>query len=231
MYQEHRTSHGHIHALISLLYYTTHHSCTLLDTSYTHSTLLSWPSPLEPRVSPKYRPLKFPSGRSRETHETQPFQFLTTLSLQPSSVVTLVLSPTYSALYGTSFFPTPTRVSSARGTYLAPVSSASGIHAESLSHVRRKPRHVPIPPFIPSGETPSRRGLFHTNTPPRWEWPRFHPHDHLRRNPITRPKLFRLTNAPPRQASVISLERESSYPPSFLTSACLHVLIARVSLP
>ena len=125
-----------------------HSTRYILHTQYA----LSWPSPLEPRVSPKYRPLKFPSGRSRETHETQPFQFLTTLSLQPSSVVTLVLSPTYSALYGTSFFPTPTRVSSARGTCLAPVSSASGIHAESRSHVRRKPRHVPIPPFIPSGE-------------------------------------------------------------------------------
>ena len=152
MYQEHRTSHGHMHALVSPLYYTTHHSCTLLATSSTHNTILTWPSPLEPRVSPKYRPLKFPSGRSHETHETQPFQFLTTLSLQPSSVLTLVLGPTYSALYGTSFFPTPTRVSSARGTCLAPVSSASGIHAESRSHVRRKPRHVPIPPFIPSGE-------------------------------------------------------------------------------
>ena len=81
----------------------------------------------------------------------QPFQFLANLGLQPSSVVTLVLSPTYYALYGTSFFPTPTRVSSVRGTRLAPVSSASGIHVAGPSpgHTSRKPRHVPIPPLIP----------------------------------------------------------------------------------
>ena len=78
------------------------------------------------------------------------FSVPSNLSLQPSSVVTLVLIPTCYALYGTSFFPT--HASSARGTRLAPVSSASGIHAKSRSHVRRKPRHVPIPPFIPSGE-------------------------------------------------------------------------------
>ncbi len=107
-------------------------------------------------------------------------------SSSPSSVVTLALSPTYFAFYGTSFFPTPTRVSSARGTRLAPFPQTREIHAESRPHVRRKPRHVPIPPVIPSGE----HGLFHTNTPPRWEWLRFHPHDHLQRNPITRPKLF-----------------------------------------
>ena len=80
----------------------------------------------------------------------QPRPRLEPLSLLPPSVVTLVLSSTYCDLYGTSFFPT--RVSSVRGTRLAPVSSDSGIHAESRSHVRREPRHVPILPVIPGGE-------------------------------------------------------------------------------
>jgi hypothetical protein len=93
MYQEYRTSHGHMHALVSPLYYTTHHSCTLLDTSSTHNTLLTWPSPLEPRVSPKYQPLKFPSGRSREPHETQPFQFLTTRKGRPSPLKGMECTP------------------------------------------------------------------------------------------------------------------------------------------
>ncbi len=33
-----------MHALVSPLYYTLHHSCALLTTSFTHNTFLTWPS-------------------------------------------------------------------------------------------------------------------------------------------------------------------------------------------
>ena len=121
VYHEPQTSHGHTHASVSLLYYP--HTPQLRSTRYIlpHAVRhLPCPTPRELELSLNTDP-QFPSRRSRET---QPFQFLANLSLQPSSVVTLVLTPTYHALYGTSSLPT--RASSARGTRLAPVSSASG---------------------------------------------------------------------------------------------------------
>ena len=105
--------------------------------------------------------LQFPSGRPSET---QPFQFLANLSLQPSSVVTLALSPMYFAFYGTSFFPTPTRVSSTRGTRLAPRFLSLGKYMPSPGHTSAG-NHVTFqfPRLSPAGSIPSRRGLFHTN--------------------------------------------------------------------
>ena len=69
-----------------------------------------------------------------------------------------------------------------------------------------------FPRLSPAGSTPSRRGLFHTNTPPRWEWLRFHPTTIYSGTRSRAPNYFRgrLTNAPPRQASVTSDERAFS---------------------
>ena len=69
-----------------------------------------------------------------------------------------------------------------------------------------------FPRLSPAGSTPSRRGLFHTNSPPRWEWLRFHPTTIYSGTRSRAPNYFRgrLTNAPPRQASVSSDERAFS---------------------
>ena len=105
--------------------------------------------------------LQFPSGRPSET---QPFQFLANLSLQPSSVVTLVLTPTYYALWDLLLSNSNSRLFSP-GHTLSP-------RFLSLGNTRRVPDTRPSettsrsnsPVYPRRGHTPSRRGLFNTNT-------------------------------------------------------------------
>ena len=56
-----------MHALVSPLYYTTHHICTLLVTSFTHNTLLTWSRSLERGCSFLNLHAAVPSPCSKDT--------------------------------------------------------------------------------------------------------------------------------------------------------------------